>query len=518
MEQSLQYYQDLLVTAQAPDDVIAFLGRYDRFFLLTHLCNRVDAIHPWLYDRCREVEKQTDDCLDLWARDHYKSTIVTYMGIIQEIINDPDITVGIFSHSRPIAKAFMLQIMRELEFNETLKRVYSDALWADPRKESPVWSQDNGIVVRRKTNPKESTVEAWGLVDGQPISKHFRLLVFDDVVTMASVNTPDQIRKTTEAWELAQNLGSSANPRSWHVGTRYSFADTYGQLLERGALKERLYPATHDGTPDGEPVFLSKKVWEKKKRESSAHTIACQQLLNPLAGSQQEFDPEWMRPYEVRPKTLNVYILVDYAGSRTSGSSRTAFACIGVDRHFNKYLLDGAAHKMSLDDRWILLKRMRNKWINQPGIQSISVGYERYGAQSDIQHFEAMMRIEGNAFPIQEVNWPRQGEVDKDNRIRRLIPDHKNWRFFYPYTGDETSKQRDVRERDQKYLIAKIIKQKDEEGQIYDVVEYLRDNEFRFFPATTNKDLMDAMSRIYDMEIEPPMIYDESQLYPEVEE
>ena len=410
MEQSLEYYQTLLVEHQAPDDVIAFLGRHDRFFLLTHLCSRADAVHDWLYARCREVERDTDDHLDLWARDHYKSTIVTYMGVIQEIINDPDITVGIFSHSRPIAKAFMLQIMRELEFNETLKRVYSDALWADPRKESPVWAQDTGIVVRRKTNPKESTVEAWGLVDGQPISKHFRLLVFDDVVTMASVNTPEQIRKTTEAWELAQNLGSSSNPRSWHVGTRYNCADTYGQLLERGALKERLYPATDDGTPDGNPVFLSEEVWEKKKRESSAHTIACQQLLNPLAGSQQEFLPEWMREYELRPRTLNVYILVDYAGTRTTGSSRSAIAVVGVDRQKNKYLLDGCAHKMNLDDRWLMLKHLRKKWVNATGVQTVAIGYERYGAQSDIQHFETMMRIEGEAFPIEEVNWPRQGD------------------------------------------------------------------------------------------------------------
>jgi hypothetical protein len=35
-------------------------------------------------------------------------------------------------------------------------------LWADPVKESPKWSEDEGIVVKRKGNPKEATVEAWG--------------------------------------------------------------------------------------------------------------------------------------------------------------------------------------------------------------------------------------------------------------------------------------------------------------------------------------------------------------------
>ena len=33
-----------------------------------------------------------------------------------------------------------------------------------------MWSLDGGLVVKRKSNPKEATVEAWGLVDSQPTS------------------------------------------------------------------------------------------------------------------------------------------------------------------------------------------------------------------------------------------------------------------------------------------------------------------------------------------------------------
>ncbi len=98
----------------------------------------------------------------------------------------------------------------------------------------------------------------------------------------------------------------------------------------------------------------------------------------------------------------------DYAGSRKStGSSNTALVVIGVDANLNKYVLDGAVHKMDLDERWTRIRDLRKKWLRQKGIQIVDVGYERFGAQSDIEHFETMMKIEGEAFSIKELAWPR---------------------------------------------------------------------------------------------------------------
>lgn len=304
------------------------------------------------------------------------------------------------------------------------------------------------------------------------------------------------------------------------AGTMYKYGDPHQQLKERGAVKPRVYPATEDGTFDGKPVFLPVEVWEKKKAESSTATIAAQQLLNPSAGKEQELKPEWLRTYEVRPFTLNVYIMGDYAGGHPTGhsGSNTAFAVVGVDTQLNKYILDGACHRMTLSERWAMLKELRKKWVTAPGIQIVDVGYERYGAQSDIEHFQTMMELEGDAFSIEELNWPRDGDHSKDNRIRRLEPDLKNWRMFIPYVGDQTKRQRQALEAGQDYLLSKPIKRIDENGKVYDVIEKMKKNEYIFFPNTTLKDFLDALSRIYDMNISAPMVYSQSDLMPMVED
>jgi len=506
------FYKNLLQKQPDPT-LLRELAKADRWFLLCIILGRKDAVHPWLYDRCREVEASPDGVLDLWARGHYKSTIITYAGTIQEILRNPNTTIGIFSHTRPIAKGFLKQIKREFEVNEFLRELFPDICYQNPRQDSPQWSEDAGIIVKRKSNPKEATVEAWGLVDGQPVSRHYDLRIYDDVVTRDSVNTPDQIAKTTEALDLSQNLSGGQN-REWYIGTRYHYADTYRELIERGT-ETRVYPATDSGTPDGKPILLEQDEWDKKKSSMGQYVLACQMLQNPIAGSEQVFDPEWIRRAEIRPRVLNIYILCDPAHSKKQSSDRTAIAVIGVDSAFNKYLLDGLCHRMNLKERWIAVKRIRNRWLRQPGILVVKVGYERYGKDSDIEHFKEMMRIENDHFPIEELAWPREGPGSKRDRVQRLQPDFENWRFFLAPSSDQlTSRQRKAFENGDAALIVRPLKQKDETGRLYDVTQRMIDNEYNLFPAV-HVDMLDAMSRIYDIKASPPQLLNSDDLEPD---
>ena len=451
-------------------------------------------------------------------REHYKSTIITFAGIIQEILRDPEITIGIFSHTKPVARKFMLQIKEELESNRELQALYPDVLYADPRNESSKWSEEKGIVVRRKSNAKEATVEAWGLVDGQPTGAHFLLRVYDDVVTKESVSTPDQVNKTTNAWELSDNLGArgeDGNSRAWHAGTRYSFQDSYQAIMDRGALKVRLYPATDNGLPNGKPVFLTDEAWAAKKLAQGPATIACQQLMNPAAGNEAMFRKEWLSFIDIRPATLNIYIMVDPAHSKKRGSDNTAMAVIGIDSGNNKYLLDGYRHKMGLRERWEAMKGLRKVWLAQPGVQMVQVGYERYGMQADLEYFEEQMQRDKEAFEIIELNWVHDGAQAKDDRVQRLQPDFMAHKFYLAaVVQGETANQKRITEQGQPFRVFRPVNRRDHEGNVYSLNKGFLE-EYLTYPFSSKKDLIDAVSRLFDMEPVPPIIIDERMLDPE---
>lgn len=557
----LDYYETMAWYAQTVPtltrDGHALLAANDRYYLLTGLCGRQDALHPWLFARCREVESDPDGHIDLWARFHYKSTIITFAGAIQEVLCDPEIKIAIFSVVKPIAQAFLSQIKEEFENNDRLKYIFSDVLYQNPRTLGPdgrpsKWGLARGITVKRQSNPKEATIEAHGLIDGQPTSRHFDLHIYDDVVTQDYLSD-ELIRKTTERWELADNLGSHRGVRKWMPGTRYHFADTYSVVLRRGSLKPRVYPATTDGTLEGEPVFLTKERWEQIKRDQRS-TVAAQMLLNPVEVNEATFRAAWLRAYDVIPSVMNVYILVDPSKGKSERSDRTAIAVIGIDQGGNKYLLDGYCHRMRLSQRYAFVRRLKEKWEVHPGVQIVRVGWEQYGKDVELEVIEHIQAREQEYFEIEELSTPRIGGHSKNDRIERLEPDIRGGRFYIPaviYNPDAgglcywrvwtetdakasagkstasyrpgeivyfpmrglTRRQRECEASGQKNRIVTALKRSDESGDIYDLTRRFIE-EMVLHPFGSHDDFIDAVSRIYDIDPQIPVRFEETSTEP----
>lgn len=443
----------------------------DLFFLLVYAMRRTDMDRDWTFARCREVQANPDGYLDLWSREHYKSTIITVGLTIQNILNNPDITVGIFSHTRPIAKSFLRQIRREFETNRLLQELFPH-ICPPKRGEARTWSEDGGITVRRSGNPKENTVEAWGLVDGQPTGKHFDVLVYDDVVTLESVSTPEQIRKTTDAWRLSLNLGARGGVRRM-IGTRYHANDTYAELIRQGSVRVRVHPATDDGTFEGRPVLLSREALDEKRRDMGPYVFACQMLQNPLADRADGFRPEWLRYWEARREfweAMNRVLFVDPAGSRKRGSDYSVFCVVGWNADRNLYLIHGERIRANLTERTATLFRL----VREYG--PLFVGYEQYGMQADVEHIRSEMARVNYFFTIRELG----GKTPKADRIRRLIPWFEQGRLFLPVQSTF----------------------RDPEGAVRNFTTEFVEEEYETFPVCAHDDMLDCLARLAEPELE----------------
>jgi predicted phage terminase large subunit-like protein len=461
---------------------------------------RKDADHPWIFDRCCEVESNPDGNLDLWSREHYKSAIITYAKTIQDILashgDEPlevwggrEVTVGIFGHTRGVAKRFLRQIKYEFESNAKLKEWFPDILWANAHKESPKWSEDDGIVVRRKSNPPEATIEAWGVVDGQPIGKHFYILVYDDVVVPESVTNPDQILKTSEMLALSFALGAEGGRRRF-IGTRYHQNDAYRTLIDRGTAKPRIHLLTKDGTATGEPTLRSREWIADKRRDMGPYLFSSQMLQNPTADESQGFKTEWLKYHDGYTRAgLNVYLVFDPASSKKKGSDYTAAWVLGLGADQNIYVMEFIRDRLSLTQRTDLLFKWHRKY--KP-MRHQGVRYEKYGLQSDIEHFRDRMRKENYTFDVTEV----AGQVGKNDRIRRMLPYFEQGRVFLPRTHYYTGA----------------------DGKAEDLVQVLIEQEYKPFPVSLHDDMLDSLSRIAepDLELVWPQVQDfPMQLEPE---
>jgi len=449
----------------------------------TALTAYLDADIFW--DRIEEVsEPYEDETIDLQIGGtqtyhlngviSHNSEIITFGKTIQDILNDPEITVGIFSHSRPMAKDFLALVKREFEFNALLKEIYDEILWQDPRLDARAagvsWSENEGITVRRRGNPKEATVEASGLVDGQPTGKRYRLLIYDDVVSRDNIS-PVTIQNTTEQFYNSLLLTASDPPRFRYIGTPQEFGDTTAQLIQRNVGNLRLHGPFDE---DRKPSYLSDEKFAFFKSALSPKVFALQILLDPSQAkdpAEVGFNHDWIDYWDADDLALyamNKYVLVDPAGNNPESNSAYAqwVVALGADKRIR--VLDIVRDKFDLEERW---EAVFNAVVRY---EPLKVGYEKIGFQSDIEHMRYRMRQINNIFTIVELG----GGHSKDGRIGWLIPPFRDKRILFPRNG---------------------LKKKLKNGDEVDMVRWFIDNEYLIWPFNPKtRDLLDALSRLFD--------------------
>lgn len=454
--------------------LIRGMCRADIFFLGYFAMDLAMLNHPWVVKRIYEAQDSHDGFLNLWSREHFKSTVLSFLLPIWIVLNDPERRILFLSYTRTQAQVFLFRVQQELQRNAMLKYAFSDLLWASPKLQAPKWGVDSGLLVRRKSNHPNPTFSAGGLIESLPTGGHFTDLVYDDVVTPEGVSSSEVREKILYQFRQSLNLASdvegSAPSKKWMSGTPYHFADLYASIVDEGIWDVRVHPATKDGTKDGEPVLWSKQHFMTKYASMGSYVGAAQLLMKPVAPENQKFKIEWLRYYEKLEEEVRTYLFVDPANGKRADKSDpdyTVFVVISINSSYDRFLRDGARLKIELTDKWKWMKYFYTKW------KLDGIYYEKIGHQSDTQYFKERSRIEG--LVLGDKIEPVGGIVSKFDRIMSLVPNFENGQFYLPHA---------------------IHYKKGE--KVFNFVSEFIEKEYTQYPMSTHDDMLDAMARIND--------------------
>jgi hypothetical protein len=407
------------------------LFRTDLWFLIYFGLRIPTANHPFVVRACKEVIYGPDsNTLDIWAREHFKSTIITVGETIQKILVNPEERVGIFSHNKAAATSFLRAIKYVFETSDILKFCFPDILYMNPRSEAFKWSEEDGIYVRRKSNAKEATVEAHGLIEGMPTGRHYTHIVHDDIETPDMVYTPEANERLKEMFDMSLNLGSMGGTKRI-VGTFYHHEGLLATLANKkdsngeAIYTVRIKPATIDGSANGRSVLMPEK--ELAERRANRKLFYTQQLCNPTpqgtqALSYSDIQECWAGDL---PKGLFKFMTVDPAGTRKDRQGDSwAMAVCGVDPHLDDlgasdlYILDVMCEPMTEIEaqKNIVDMYSRNGMIRKLGVEKTALSTAEIHVANALKAKGKIVSVERGTLEIL-----RPGGREKQTRIMESL-------------------------------------------------------------------------------------------------
>lgn len=482
---------------------------------------------PWIFNRCQEVQYDPDFHVDIWARGHFKSTIITIGKTVQDILINPEISIAIFSYSAPSAQAFV-SLVRSILERPNMKELFPDVIPEEPSKGKYkavsngkeyyvrfTWTNSEFTVKRKNTARKEATLSGWGLINSMPTGKHFDILVYDDVVTPLSIVTQSQNEKTFQRWQDSLNTGSGENTKIRIIGTFYSNRDTYYYILNpsespdgssgdgkaKSLYSLRRYPCRDS---KGNAVLYTDEYLRNKESMMVGYVYATQMECNPQHGDGMRFLEEWI-PERISQKELlqnkekyNFYLLVDPAYTKSERSDYTAMVMVAATSQRKYIFCDIIRDKLTLSEKVDRIFELENKWFN--GRAYPTVFYEANSTASDYSVLSDEMRKKSFYFPLRSVSTKPKinignavlGKPLKHNRIMAMEP---LWRRGDIFLVDHAY-----------HVNWKRMNEDMMEAFVSELLNY---------PYSDHDDLVDAASRIADLETGVMISFPSHRLTPE---
>lgn len=341
--------------------------------------------------------------MDLAPRGHGKSTIGDVDFCITKVLRNPDVRIMIGSKTQTQASAFLKEIRTHFEQNVNLIRIFGD--WKKSRDN--VWNDKEFTVNRRTVIKKEATVSALG-ASGAVVSKHFDIIIGDDLVGFENARTEAQ-RKVLKEWFYSSLYPTLEPDGEIHIlGTRYSPMDLYEDLIKSKNYKVNVQQAIT--VKDGQEYSL----WESKfsleklrsiREEAGLIIFNMQYQNNTELAKGKIFKYKYFKHFEeydidydlnrVRVKVLDsqgvpywipvrIYMGADLAISEdeTGNNDYFVLTVIGVDSNKNVYVLDYLKERLTFNAQLnAILDYGKNKFpmVERIGVETVQ--YQKSLAQ-----------------------------------------------------------------------------------------------------------------------------------------
>ena len=428
-----QWVKDKVIKETVQDPSVPFLGAY--WVVCTYITQReVTGLH---WDIIKNISDNVST-LDLAPRGHGKSTVGDVDFCITKILRDPNIRILIGSKTDTQAKAFLKEVRSHFESNQILIRVFGD--WRHGKDN--LWNDREFTVNRRKIIRKEATLTALG-ASGAVVSKHFDMIIGDDLVGLENARTEGQ-RASLKEWYYSALKPTLEPHGEIHIlGTRYNPLDLYEDLIRSKEYVVQIKKAINK-LPDGTEVALwedkfSLEKLQKIKAESGTIIFNMQYQNDTELAKGKIFkgkDFMYYDEYKIddikgvlvkvtdsegipKWKKVRVYAGCDLAISEKTEADYFVLMVVGLDDEHNVYVLDYVKERLSFNNQL--------NTILSYGQQKFSM-VERIGVET-VQYQQAMAQElrRLSLLPIVNINTNK----DKVTRAMRRSANFENHKIFF---------------------------------------------------------------------------------------
>ena len=415
-------------------------GRRSTYYLAKYILGYTKLNNDFHVSLCRYHDRHLYDLqLHLHPRKHYKTTLITISGKIRLSLLDPNITICIIANTLHNSQTFLKEIRAHFIHNDKFRDLYPEHSVDKKREEG---TADRFTTPARTIQTERMETFEAASADRAIVSRHYKLMSFDDFVDDKNTATPDLNRKLYENYATSLSVASlTPSGRPWHhiVGTRWNYDDPYQRILDENketgyfnTLITQAYWKETDENGASTTTYLFPEQFppnslEYLRKSQGDYKFSCLYLNDPVPEGAMAFDPSYLKEYDdTIPSVSRRHRIITLDPSSTVENRKgdpTVIGCYEADSDFNVYIREirrGWWNPDQIIDELLAMHKLHK--VKEIGIEAVA--FQKWLCF----YTEKRKKDEGYRFRITPIK--RSTHTTKKDRLDRIGPVIREGKLF----------------------------------------------------------------------------------------